>query len=187
MPGKFKEVRITDGLYDAGVDPSGHLVTMDLGHHYVHVEKAFYVKSSITLASDATVDVRLVAPNTAIRVHVYPTFDTTAETQYIIYEGVTLEAAGTTVTPLNRDRNSTSVATTAVSAIENASVALANADTGIGAATIIFQGVTGSGRKIGGGATPFEGHILKQNTIYSFRLVANAESTCDYILNWYEK
>lgn len=167
-------------------DATDAITTIDYAHYGVHSGSSYVVKSWSDRANNEVVDAQITTPNTLEWVHMFANFSTESEFMYYIYEGATINVVGVAQTPRNRDRNQADVSVLTVAVIENATVALANADTPVAGATLIFEGVTGAGRKIGGGERAEEEFILKQNTIYCLRLVANAAGWADFEINYYE-
>jgi hypothetical protein len=113
-------------------------------------------------------------------------FDTESETDWYFYEDVTINVAGTEVTPVNHNRNSTNTSGLTVKVITNTTTANANADTAVAAATTLMHGIAGAGKKVGGQGGARNEFILKQNEDYSLRFIATAAGYVSFHLDWYE-
>ena len=70
--------------------------------------------------------------------------------------------------------------------IQNASVALADADTPVAGATQIAHGVVSAGNRTGGIIGRENEIILKNNTIYCLRAVALSAGWVSFDMGWYE-
>ena len=177
-------------LYDsngkpARVDTSTHtLQVISYPHHEIHGGSNYEIKDVVDLANGAVRDMQFTTPNTEKWSHLFLEFNVEAETEWYLYEGVTINLAGAEVIPVNSNRNSLNTSGMSVSAIDNSNVANANADTTTGSLAV-YHGIAGSGRNEG---THDHDHeiILAQNTIYSIRFIANAAGYVDYHFSWYE-
>lgn len=173
-------VVITDGVHNAEVDKVGWLVSIEAEHHEVH-KGDMYIISDI----DADVDTaspkywRITAPNTTKRIHVKIAVATDTGGLIEVYENPTVNAAGTGLTAVNADRNSSNTAT-----------ATAFKDTTTtGDGTLIEVSRIGAGRekKFGGVARQFSEFILKQNEDYIIKCTPDSDNAKISInLNWYE-
>lgn len=161
------------------------LQTMTYPHHEVHSGNGFGCIGVNDLANNAVLDLQLTTPNTTKWIHLTISYDTEVETQFFLYENVTILLAGTVALPVNHNRNSSTTSGLGIGIITNTSVANANLDTAVASATILAQSISGAGRN---GGTDRHAHewILKQNKVYSIRFVANAAGYTDYHLSWYE-
>lgn len=171
-----------------GADPSTHgLLVMQYDHHEIHEGEHYFMDEVFDLAINNVADIRVTTPNTTKWAHMLINFDTEVEYEYYLYEGVTITVAGTAYVPRNSNRNSGNASGLAIDYITNASVANANADTGVGAATALYHDLIGSGSKLAGSAGAERAEIiLKQNTIYDMRLIANAAGYINAHMAWYE-
>ena len=158
---------------------------VDYEHHEIHSGSHFIMNDAFDLSINNVLDIRITTPNTTKWPHALLEFDTETEYEYWLYETVTIDTVGTAFTPINSNRNSATASTVAIDVITNTSLANANADTGVGGATVIWHGFAGSGREGGGGGGRNE-LILKQNTIYGFRAEAKAAGWIHGELHWYE-
>lgn len=131
-------------------------------------------------------DIQITTPNTTKWAHFTFEFDVEAETDWYFYENPNIILAGTAVTPLNHDRNSTSSAGLIVKVITNVTIGNANADTAVVAAITLRHGIAGAGKKIGGFGGTKHGWILKQNEDYCIRFIASAGGFVSFHLDWHE-
>jgi hypothetical protein len=159
--------------------------TIEYEHHEIHSGSHYFVESSVDLPINNVFDMQFTTPNTASWTHF--TFDLAceSETNWYIYEGATINTAGTTITPVNNDRNSIKTSGNTVAGITNGSVVDANADTATAGATLIASGIIGAGRT-GGNTERNREIIFKQNTIYCLRAVAVAAGYISFNAQWYE-
>lgn len=131
-------------------------------------------------------DIQITTPNTTKWAHFAFEFDTESETDWYFYENVNIILAGTAVTLLNHERNSTNSSGLTVKVITNTTTGNANADTAVAAATILRHGIAGAGKKIGGyGGTRHE-WVLKQNEDYCIRFIASSAGYIAFHLDWHE-
>lgn len=169
-----------------GVDAStAALMTVDYEHHEIHSGSHYFIQDVQDLAINAVIDVQFTTPNTAKWSHFVFRLECESETEWYIYEGATISAAGSSVTPINNNRNSSNTSGNTIAIQSNSSLANANADTDVSGATELAHGIIGAGRDSGirGRAQEI---ILKQNTIYCMRAVANAAGYVDFTMEWYE-
>lgn len=173
--------------YPISIDESTRAITtIEYEHHEIHGGSHFECINVVDLAINNVRDIQITTPNTTKWAHLIFTFDTEAETDWYLYENVTINTPGTGVTPFNNDRNSANTSDLTVAVIDNTSTANANADTAVAAATELMHGIAGAGKKSGGGETRAQEIILKQNEDYTLRFIATAAGYVDYNLQWYE-
>jgi hypothetical protein len=181
--------RFGDGANDYDVpriDASTHAMqTIEYEHHEIHSGSHYFIDDVVDLAINNVLDIQWTTPNTTQWAHLTFNLATEAETEWYAYEGVTINTPGTAVTPPNSDRNSGNTSNATIATITNTSVANANADTAVAGATQIAHGIVGAGRN-GGFERRDREIILKQNSIYSFRAIANAAGYINFVINWYE-
>lgn len=160
------------------VDPdTDAAVVLDFDHHEVH-EGDSYVATYFASAvgSGSNVDLRVTAPNTAVRCHIVPECVGSVEFEALIYEGGNV-TVGTDLDKTNRDRNSANTATLEV----------AHTPTVTTTGTLIWSQRFGSGVQRGGESRGLNEIILDQGTTYLFRVTSRAASnTISVMLNWYE-
>jgi hypothetical protein len=170
-----------------GIDRSTNtLQVINYEHHEIHAGSHFFVEDFGELSINDVYDIQFTTPDSTKWSHFTFKLDCESETQWFIYEGATVNTAGTAVTPINNDRNSSTVSVNTVAMISNGSLALANADTDVSSATLLGRGVVGSGKSSQGNDVRNNEIILKQNTTYCFRAVAIAAGYIDFYMNWYE-
>lgn len=161
------------------------LQTVDYEHHEIHSGSHFYIEDVSDIAINNVFDVQWTTPNTTTWAHFTFELNCEAETEWYIYEAPTINTNGTAMTPINNNRNSSDTSQMAVSSISNTSVANANADTQVSAATEIAHGIVGAGKN-GGLINRSNEIILKQNTIYCYRAIANIAGYTNFRMSWYE-
>ena len=154
-------------------------------HHEIHGGSHYFIGDVADLAINNVFDVQWTTPNTTQWAHFTFELGCENETEWYIYEGATINTAGTALTARNNDRNSANTSNATIASIENISVANANADTAVAGATQIIHGICGSGRS-GGVDSRQKEIILKQNTIYCMRAIANAAGYINFMMEWYE-
>lgn len=172
-------------LANADDSTTNALMAISYGHHEIHSGSAYFIDSATDLAINNVLDLQFTTPDTTKWTHLTFKLDSESETEWFIYEGATIETAGTTITPINNNRNSSNTSGNTVAWITNTSVSNANDDTVVSGATLIANGVVGSGRDAGHDSRNNE-IILKQNTIYCFRAVATSAGYVDFKMQWYE-
>lgn len=158
---------ITDGTYDAEVDPLGYLAQIAIEHHKVH-EGVFYTVSdydnNVLIASPKYWLIR--TPNTAVRFHTKINLETDTGSLLEFFENPTLTDDGAALTAYNNDRNSPNT-----SSLEFYSDPTVTND-----GTRLVSARVGAGRekKLGGVARPQAEFILKQNEEYLVKLTVDA-------------
>ena len=156
---------------------------IDYEHHEIHAGSHFEIADSVNISINNVREIRITAHNSTKWVHLTFSLSVVAETEVYLYEDVTLVTAGSAITPINNDRNSTTASVTVVDYIDNSSVANANSDTTVSG--YIDHVIMGAGKNAGF-ALRAEEIILKQGKIYSLRFIANAAGFVNYKLQWYE-
>lgn len=170
----------------SGIDASTEVLeSIIYEHHEIHSGSNYEIQEVVDLAINNVRDIRITTPNTTEYGHFIFGGQCENETEYYLYEGVTIVTAGTSITPLNNNRNSVNTSSMTADYIDNTSVANANADTTVAGSTTLKHGVIGSGRS-GGENSHDREIILKANTVYCLRIIANAAGYSNYDLSWYE-
>jgi len=146
----------------------------------------YKVRSYVDLAINNVADIQITTPNTLKWGHIAIFFETENETNWWLYENVTINLAGTNKPARNLNRNSVNTAAVNVDVITNTSLALADTDTAIASADLLEDGISGSGKKEGGESANRIEWILKQNTEYTLRFEASTAGFTNYYLEWYE-
>ena len=167
---KWREVRIDSSTRAT--------TTITYPHHEIHAGRFYSVNDVIDIAGNKSVTNLFVTPITIREVHMWWSFNSQAETDFKLYEGVTVTSSGTPITIHNRCRCSlnTSSALIYTGAVVSAT----------GTALLIHHH-WGSG-KDGGDTREVNEWILKSNTVYS-SVVVNEVATANQItfnLDWYE-
>ncbi len=165
---------------------SNAFVVIQFEHHNIHEGDNFFFHEVVILPINNVLDIQITTPNTAEWAHMTAEFEVESETEWWVYENVTINVAGVAVAEINNNRNSGEVNTTVLATIINANIANANADTSIVGATILFHGIAGAGKKIGGAGSSRQEIILRQNEDYTIRFEATAAGYIVPLLRWYE-
>lgn len=179
--------RISDSLVKpVALDAATHaLEIIDYNHHEIHAGSHYFIQDVEDLPINNVFDMQWTTPDTTKWSHFTFTLATEGETSWYIYEGATISTAGTAITPRNNNRNVADNSTQVIAGILNTSLANANADTAVGAATELAHGILGAG-KTGGAEDRSLEIILKQNTIYCMRAIATAAGFVNFRVEWYE-
>jgi len=181
----------TGKLYRMRVDgPTDAFMTTDYAHHEIHSGSHYFNMFGVDVLADDVLDIRMTTPNTTKWIHFVGIYVTEAEFHFSFYEGVTVNAGDSVaLTAVNSNRNSTNTSgLTHFSYILNTTVANANVDTPVAAATQLATVFTGTGNKVGGGFVRDSELVLKQNTSYTLRF-ENQSSNTKYVtweFEWYE-
>ena len=171
------------------VDSDGNIITIDRAtravatieweHYQIHAGNTFTVLEVTDLGNGAVRDILGVTPDTTEWAHLVWEIEHELETSIQFYQDTTYSDNGTAISSINRNGNSTNIATTLV----YHSPTITNVGTLIGT---IQQG---SGKKAGGSDRLANEFILKQNTAYLIR-ITNLTANNNLIfmkLNWYEQ
>jgi len=166
------------------------IITTNAEHHEIHEGDHYYNEMVVHVPADDVLDIRIVAPDTTKWIHWAIEYNTEAEFEFTMYETIAITNAGTALTAVNNNRNSTNTTgLTSFDYITNVDLAAANADTNIVSASVIGQGHTGSGRSQAGASFGAGGEIVfKQGLGYCLRFenASNAEKYVDWKMEWYE-
>lgn len=177
-----RRVELDTDHYD---ETNRSLLTVDYAHHEIHEGDHYFVSGFVDLAINNVFDLQFTTPDSAKWSHFRFVLSSENETDWYIYEGASVGTAGTSVAPVNNNRNSANVSVNVLATIENASLVDANADTDVSGATLIASGSLGS-RQSGGVVLQDEEIVLKQNTVYCMRAVAVAAGWISFNAKWYE-
>ena len=183
-----RDIMLDNGTRDvhaAGDASTNALIAITYEHHEIHAGSHYLIEDVVDLAINAVYDMQFTTPNTGKWSHFTFELNCENETEWYIYEGATIALAGTTITPVNNNRNSANTSANTIAGITNTSVANANLDTAVAAATELAHGIVGSGQN-GGLISRDREIILKQNTVYCMRAIANAAGYINFMVNWYE-
>lgn len=164
---------------------SGSIRTVTFEHHEIHDGDHFFIQDVVDLSLNDVLDMQFTTPDTDKYINFTFELECEAETEWYIYEGATILLAGTAVTPRNNNRNSSKTSGATVATITNGSVGDANLDTAVAGATQLAHGMIGALRS--GGDTKRENEIiLKRNTVYCMRAIANVAGWIAFVTEWYE-
>lgn len=168
------------------IDPSTFaLECITYEHHEIHAGSHYFIEDYADLAINNVFDMQFTTANTSSRTHMFFSINCESETLWHIYEGATIVTPGTSITPFNNDRNSINTSANNVASITNDSLVDANADTTVAAATLLAEGIVGTGKE--GGITDRDREIiLKENTTYCFRAIASTAGYINFLVEWYE-
>lgn len=183
-PGYMKVV--DDNTNIITIDPTTRaIVALDEDQYQTHEGNGFFLEDVVDLAINNVGDIQITTPALTEWTHFTFIISTEKETEWYLYENVTINLAGAGQPAYNSDRNSGHGATLVVGYIENANIADANADTAVAGATELMHGTSGAGRDAG-----MVGHahemILEQNQDYTIRFVATVAGYVNFHLDWYE-
>jgi len=168
------------------VDASTHSIqTLTYEHHEIHSGSHYYIEDVADLSLNNVYDMQWVTPNTTKWSHFIFELNCESETEWMIYEGAVITNAGSAVVAINNNRNSTNTSVNTITSQLNTSLANANLDTSVLAATEIAHGIVGAG-KDSGSVTRSDELILKQNTTYCMRAIATAAGYINFRVKWYE-
>lgn len=169
---------------------SGQAIIIDFPHYEIHEGDTYHIFGFVNVASNGGVlDIILTTADSPKWCNMVTSITGEAETTGWVYEDAIINLAGTSLTPINNNRNVAKTSLTTWDFILNDSLALANADTDVTGATLLSSGKAGSGRVLGGAHGRDDEILLKENTIYTFRF-RNDDTTSvrwvDYEFTWYE-
>ncbi len=169
-------------LYNRIDDITGVTMGIDYAHHEIHSGSHYYVSGHLTLAEDASVNIKVVTPNTTKWAHFIYYLSSTGLTETTFYEGATGGmTGGTPVTPLNNNRNS--IKTSGLTFTFDVTTAT---DLGLTIENSKW-GAEGFKESIGGGAGRDDELMLKQNTIYLRNITSrSADNIIQFKASWYE-
>jgi len=170
---------------NSGVDAATEVLNgIDYAHHEIHSGSHYYAYKEATLASTEKLTISVQTPNTTKWGHLLWKLSTSDTAVFDVLEAVTSISGGTAFTVLNNDRNSsnTSGMTVKTASDEGADTAIAPT----GGTEIYAEGLKG-GNKVGAASRGDSEIILKQNSLYLFRITSAANSNvCSAVLEWYE-
>ncbi len=161
------------------------IVIISFTEHKLHEGEAFSYVDEVDLAINNVRDIQITTPNTTEWAHFTFHISTESETEWYLYENVTINVAGVGIVEQNANRNSGHAATTTLATIDNNNLANANADTAVAGAVEIYHGTSGAGKDAGEHDHEHE-LILAQNEDYTIRLVATVAGYVSYHIDWYE-
>ena len=166
-------------------DMTSALNTISYEHHEIHGGSHYHLDEVQDLSINEVYDIQITTPDTSKHAHLVFQLSSEAETEWWLYENVTINTAGTSENIQNNNRNSSNTSGLVVKGILNSSLANANSDTAVAGATLLHHGIIGAGRNAGDFTRGSE-IILKQNEDYTIRFEAKAAGYTDYNFEWYE-
>jgi len=173
---------IVDTNGDSVIEPySGAVITIESEHARIHQGKGFQLSNKITGLLSTESHYFLIDPSTPIHWRDYKFLTDGAPVDIELFENPTITANGTALTPLNRNRLSATVSTSAV---------YANPTVTSDGDRLYIDGIVGSGDKKSTGST--EGiageWIIDGGNTYLLKLTNNDTVTINYIYQffWYE-
>lgn len=185
--GSQKTQIVDDSGAIAGVDNSTEtLQVIDYEHHETHSGSHYLVCSVQELSINQVLDFTFTTPNTDKWIHLTWEIEPESETAWYVYEGAVItNALANSITPRNNNRNSANTSDTLLKYEIQANLATANADTNVTGSILLENGITGSG-KSGGDSERSRELVLKQDTIYCLRAVADTAGYINFCMQWYE-
>jgi hypothetical protein len=166
----------------AGADAP--VITVDVNHQRNHDGRAFFAykmyPDSSPLAATASIDIVLASPS-GVFPHITVDAMCLGDAELYIYEG-TGTTGGTTLTPINRNRNYADSNQSQLAMVVNPTV------TSLGTQLDAQVIAGGSGKKSTGGSAGSLEYVLKPLTNYLFRLtnVNGTNHAAHLTLEWYE-
>jgi hypothetical protein len=182
---KVKDNAVYDLLSAAEDTMSNSIGVIDNTHKKIHEGEHFYVSGFQRLTDTEEINFYITTPNSSKWAHMLFEIDSIGEMEFYIYEDASSYTGGTTVDPVNNNRNSATVSVLTV--VKDPATPATDTGTLIGSHA---WGLTDTPRKagFGGDAARDDEIILKQNSNYIFRLVSNSTGNLtDYKGYWYEK
>ena len=165
------------------VDKStGAQISIDYAHHEVHGGSHYYVEGFTTLATGASLLVKLVTPNTTKWSHFNWHIESNGFLETYLYEDASGGmAGGATITPLNNNRNSSNT---------SGMMIVSGVATPTTYVTTISQkswGGTGFKTTSGGGSGREDELVLKQDATYCRTFVSGSDDNIvSFKAFWYE-
>jgi hypothetical protein len=167
-----------NGLAAGWTSDEGSLISLDYYHQKVHEGDLYHVNivNPVVLGNNDTLSVFITTSSSTDYTHFRSQITATNTVTYQLYEGATKNAAGTSVTPNNKDRNSVNTTTTTIA--YNGTVT-ANG-------VLLAQKRITVGIEAGTGVFGTE-WVFKPSTTYYMLITANAGSNhANVSLEWYQ-
>lgn len=165
------------------------LMCIDYVHHELHGGSLYSMASvDADLDTDDTLILAFKTPNDGKQLHVLVEASNTSSSLLEILEGSTITAGtGTDKNPINHNRNSSNVST-CISTKDATAGKITENPTISSDGTQLYVEFIGVGRERGSGSTDRQHeYILKENTVYAFRLTGKADNgTASLNVTWYE-
>ena len=175
LNGKISDTETRIARLDASTNS---IQTVNYRHHEIHSGSHYFASGFDTgLGNGDTVEFVFTTPNTTTWIHMLFNFTFALGGNMIVYEGASGITGGTTLTPVNNNRNSTN---TSASTVVKDPTSITSDGTPIAA----YQA---GANKSSGFAAQNEEIVLKQNEIYLFRFTSTATgNSLSYTGEWYE-
>ena len=165
------------------LDKSTHATTtIEYEHHEIHAGNHYMVTGFSTVGMGGTLNFGVTTPNTSVWSHMCFEIEGTNQTEFRVYETCTY-SGGTTTTPFNNNRNSSSTSVLSIAFNPNS----------VTTGTLIFSqskglaGATPSKASIEGIIDRSKEIILRQNEVYIFQVTSMAaDNIVSYVGEWYE-
>lgn len=185
--GKFVNIRSIQGdtgfnlkvSLDQVEQTTNSVQVIDYAHGELHGGTHYIVRKTALLAKNGTKELLVVTPNTTKWAHMVIGLEATdSAVKGYLFEAPTITAIGTLDGARNRNRNVADNNTTLF--YENPTVTATG--------TLLASYHLGSGKTSGGAARDAEEFVLKQNTLYLFRVVEPnvAATNINWTFDWYE-
>lgn len=171
----------------SGIDASTESINViDYERHEIHAGQHYFLCGVEDLSINQVLDFTFQTPDTTKWIHLNWEISPESEVAWYVYEdAVATNALANTIIPRNNNRNSLNTSGAVLKYEVQANLATANADTNVTGATLLENGIVGSG-KVAGDNTRAKELILKQNTIYCLRGIANTAGYLEFCMEWYE-
>jgi len=185
MIGSISDTEFVSIQADSG---SNGLVCVDHSLHEIHDGNSFVVPWSVDVPANDVLDLRFITPDTTTWSHMTISFITEAEFLVSLLRNISITTSGTSLTPGNRNHNSTNTSGMTIDYITNVDLTAANADTDITSAATGGKFMSGTGRTTGGEGGSRQEFLLKQNTGYCLRFENKNAATkyANFRLDWNE-
>lgn len=160
------------------------VVMVDHAHKELHDGKHFFVSGFETENSAGKIEFIVTTPDTTVRAHLLFSVQGSEKVTAEVFEGASGITGGASTTPVNSNRNS---ANTSVFTITKDPTSITGDGNRIDAYSVGTASLTPSAQGNIGEAKREEELILKQNTVYLFRITSGADAnTISYKASWYE-
>jgi hypothetical protein len=151
-------------------------------HHEIHAGSHYFYEGYTELDDTDTADFGVQTPDTTKWTHLVWEILAQAQVTFEIYEGADIAFDGTDLTAYNNNRNSSNT-----SNWENFQMDPTVNSTGTKIAETLVGDATSPNRGLPGGGQRDRELVLKQNTIYLFRITSAANANVvSYMAQWYE-
>lgn len=157
---------------------TGALVTVEIEHSQLHQGTMFTVTNVTAVGGSGNESWQILTPSGTLMLHMEFNIESEAEAEFELYEGSSVSANGTAITPINRNRLS----------IVSPETKLWATPTIKTLGTLIDVHHWGSGKGVGGGETSMNEWLLKPSTIYIVRLtnLTVSSNIISFEADWYK-